>query len=602
MILRRNIVFVLMALLMSMQVTAETTSEHQKQDSKELKDTLSLHQVYQQLEHAQQDVIISNKTIAPGKKDGTFLNDQVFFKEYHLKAPNSSERRLFFYDCDFVIPPDTPLFLDNWHFKKLNFVGCTFQMPLFLFGCTFNESYPLVLENCTFRNLFSISGEGNLSDLEVNGCTFEGQLLVKSNVNNLTLNHCRFDADTNFFKSLDEEKTHYQLSAKNIQIGEMDMQHCLLLNHGISNLFSIDLSGSEIQKINWMNNQMTALNFTDAEVSKSILIDSLSVSKYIGVQNFDFPDANTNIPWNNLEGQKLALFQTGLSDRIVPYQAKTKQQLSKTILYNELVSVYKKLNTLYQDRGDLPSANGSYIEIKELETAHLEYIQSVHPSSTNLINILLNKVMKFFSDYATNPGKSVNRAWQFLLLFTVLYMFTFSKWDGMNYGYCVRQFQFFFNYIQSDKNIQDVFEEEKDKTDKLVNNLKKDYLKKQKKVPRTITMVGEVIYALGRVRSFLTPRLIRLLNFQPQSWENLKSFKKFFSYLMIPLVMLLFIVYVLVVKFITGFIMSLNNLIALGFGVMPEEGIAMYISIIEGIIGWFLLTIFTVSLFSQVLQ
>jgi hypothetical protein len=46
----------------------------------------------------------------------------------------------------------------------------------------------------------------------------------------------------------------------------------------------------------------------------------------------------------------------------------------------------------------------------------------------------------------------------------------------------------------------------------------------------------------------------------------------------------------------------LNSFVVIGFGALPEKGLAMYICIIEGIIGWFLLTIFTITLFSQVLQ
>lgn len=42
--------------------------------------------------------------------------------------------------------------------------------------------------------------------------------------------------------------------------------------------------------------------------------------------------------------------------------------------------------------------------------------------------------------------------------------------------------------------------------------------------------------------------------------------------------------------------------ITIGFGLIPEKGLAMYLGVIEGFIGWFLLTIFTITLLSQVLQ
>ena len=47
--------------------------------------------------------------------------------------------------------------------------------------------------------------------------------------------------------------------------------------------------------------------------------------------------------------------------------------------------------------------------------------------------------------------------------------------------------------------------------------------------------------------------------------------------------------------------LSLNSFVTLGFGTIPTTGAARYVCIIEGFIGWFLLSIFTVSLINQIL-
>jgi hypothetical protein len=47
---------------------------------------------------------------------------------------------------------------------------------------------------------------------------------------------------------------------------------------------------------------------------------------------------------------------------------------------------------------------------------------------------------------------------------------------------------------------------------------------------------------------------------------------------------------------------SLNAFSTLGFGEIPVRGVAKYLAIVEGFIGWFLLSIFSVSLVSQILQ
>ena len=47
--------------------------------------------------------------------------------------------------------------------------------------------------------------------------------------------------------------------------------------------------------------------------------------------------------------------------------------------------------------------------------------------------------------------------------------------------------------------------------------------------------------------------------------------------------------------------LSLNAFVTLGFGTIPTKGIARYICVIEGFIGWFLLSLFTVALINQVI-
>lgn len=47
--------------------------------------------------------------------------------------------------------------------------------------------------------------------------------------------------------------------------------------------------------------------------------------------------------------------------------------------------------------------------------------------------------------------------------------------------------------------------------------------------------------------------------------------------------------------------LSLNSFVTLGFGTIPTTGIARYVCILQGFIGWFLLSLFTVALINQVL-
>ena len=56
-----------------------------------------------------------------------------------------------------------------------------------------------------------------------------------------------------------------------------------------------------------------------------------------------------------------------------------------------------------------------------------------------------------------------------------------------------------------------------------------------------------------------------------------------------------------ILSIINALTLSLNSFITLGFGRIPTRGLARYLCILQGFVGWFLLSLFTVSLINQVL-
>jgi hypothetical protein len=56
------------------------------------------------------------------------------------------------------------------------------------------------------------------------------------------------------------------------------------------------------------------------------------------------------------------------------------------------------------------------------------------------------------------------------------------------------------------------------------------------------------------------------------------------------------------IRAINAAALSLNAFVTLGYGEIQAIGLARYLAVIEGALGWFLLSIFSVSLISQILQ
>ncbi len=419
---------------------AAATSEKQVVSLTELQDLL--------LKGKGDEVVLSDLDIRPTSGDSKLAEEKIFFSVYVLKTEGQSPKRISFYNCDFHTSDNSPIVFRDWIFKKLNFVACSSDAPLLFENCSLEGNYPIHFENCNFLNDLTFNNtDKEIRKLEILNCIFHKSMNLEANVGKLEIGHCRFEADTARFREEDEENTLYQLNMAGQSYGDVDIIEARFNNFCLPFLFSADLSGSQISGLNILNSKMNSLNLSRATVEKTLLIDSLEVTDYIGIQNFDFPETNTNIPWYNLEGQKLAIFQYEHGDRIIPYQAKSDEQISKTLMYNDLVSAYNKLNSMYHSRGDITSANGSYVEIKDIETRRQRYLLNTQPSLNILINYELNIFLRNFSDYATNPGKSLRQSFILILIFTFLYMLTFSEWDRLDYEFHKKEYEKFVFYI-----------------------------------------------------------------------------------------------------------------------------------------------------------
>jgi hypothetical protein len=86
------------------------------------------------------------------------------------------------------------------------------------------------------------------------------------------------------------------------------------------------------------------------------------------------------------------------------------------------------------------------------------------------------------------------------------------------------------------------------------------------------------------------------------TWEDLPTGQKARKSFLLVGVFLIALVYDLLIKVLNALMLSINTFTTLGFGEIPIKGLPRYLAIIQGFIGWFMLTIFSVSLISQLLN
>jgi hypothetical protein len=186
--------------------------------------------------------------------------------------------------------------------------------------------------------------------------------------------------------------------------------------------------------------------------------------------------------------------------------------------FDKMMETYKTLYDGYKSKGNLISSNACFVAAKDLEGRRLAAIYHESGGFKNYFSWKLNRLMKFYTNHATEPALAIVVSFYMLFGFAVFYFFFPSEWDIESKGRLIHHYR--------------------------------DFVQKNDK---------------GYFKPFL--RMI---------WG-------------------------FIVSFFNALTLSLNSFVTLGFGNIPTKGLARYVCIIQGFIGWFLLSIFTVALFNQVL-
>jgi hypothetical protein len=86
------------------------------------------------------------------------------------------------------------------------------------------------------------------------------------------------------------------------------------------------------------------------------------------------------------------------------------------------------------------------------------------------------------------------------------------------------------------------------------------------------------------------------------SWSELPKSKRIWKSILLVSAFTIAVIYDIFIKVLNALMLSINTFTTLGFGEIPIKGLPRYLAIIQGFIGWFMLTIFSVSLISQLLN
>jgi hypothetical protein len=125
---------------------------------------------------------------------------------------------------------------------------------------------------------------------------------------------------------------------------------------------------------------------------------------------------------------------------------------------------------------------------------------------------------------------------------------------------------------------------------------------KQKKVPKIFTATALPLYKWAVSGTKLSASLLKRVDIMKGTWSELPQHKRIWKSILLIGAFVIAIIYDMAIKMLNALMLSINTFTTLGFGEIPIKGLPRYLAIIQGFIGWFMLTIFSVSLISQLLN
>jgi hypothetical protein len=289
------------------------------------------------------------------------------------------------------------------------------------------------------------------------------------------------------------------------------------------------------------------------------------------------------------------------SDSIVNLYKNSIRVENPLIYQGELAMLSKFLNH-FRKIHNSESSNAVYIEIKDLETQRLSFVYKENPSFKSYFSWKINQFLKVFSAYGTEPARAVIFSLYVILCFALIYLFFPNSWDKHGKNRIVNRYNFFFKYMKQKSGIHEVYLEEQKDELMSYEQFKNSITDSEQKAPKFFTATALPLYKWAISGTRLSASLLKRVDIMKGTWQDLPQSKRIWKSILLVGAFLIAVIYDIFIKMLNALMLSINTFTTLGFGEIPIKGLPRYLAIIEGFIGWFMLTIFSVSLISQLLN
>jgi hypothetical protein len=274
----------------------------------------------------------------------------------------------------------------------------------------------------------------------------------------------------------------------------------------------------------------------------------------------------------------------------------------KESLDDLMLTQLKILRILELQGSDL--RNDVFRKIKQIKKAKSEYdYQFSKPDLEKWFLWKGSQFLDWYSDYGMNPFKALSYCFKAMLWFALFYFFFYSDWDKIDRRFLIKRFNSVMDYFTTQKRIQDFYSSTHDKEMTTFTEFKKTLDKNRIYMPTMLGTLAKPIYQISLLRYKLLNFSYKRAEFMAgRKWVDLKKKDRYLIGTLTFFLTIFYIIYLIIIRSLNSIVLSINAFSTLGFGQIPVRGFTKYVAIIEGFIGWFMLSVFIVSLLSQMMS